>query len=49
MFIDSKISTGRLESENEVPENGILQVTNGYDPRSPPTPDGDQVWTELRR
>ncbi|PVD33531.1 hypothetical protein C0Q70_04787 [Pomacea canaliculata] len=48
LFIDSKVSTGRLESENEVPENGILQVTNGYDPRSPPTPEGVQVWTELR-
>lgn len=47
--MDSKLSTGRLPEEKGVPENGVLMVQNGYDPRDPPTPDGQSVWTEMRR
>lgn len=49
LFMDSKLSTGRLPEEKGVPENGVLMVQNGYDPRDPPTPDGQSVWTEMRR
>ena len=50
IFFDSIISTGKLEKENGVPENGIIQTENDYDPRDPPGDvNGSRVWTKLER
>lgn len=48
--MDSKISTGKLEKEKGIPENGIIQSQNEYDPRDPPgDPNGVRVWTKMER
>ncbi|XP_070199288.1 cell surface hyaluronidase-like isoform X2 [Littorina saxatilis] len=45
VFMDSLISTGRLESEKGVPENGIIQEENYYEPKEPTgDPNGTRVW-----
>ncbi|KAK7481482.1 hypothetical protein BaRGS_00027244, partial [Batillaria attramentaria] len=49
LFMDSKISTGRLPKEEGVPENGVLQTESLYDPRSPPNDTGTRVWTTMKR
>ena len=50
LFFDSHISTGRLAHEEKVPENGIIQSENYYEPRHPPgDPNGMLVWTSVER
>ncbi|KAK7484790.1 hypothetical protein BaRGS_00023964, partial [Batillaria attramentaria] len=50
LFMDSKISTGKLEQEESgIPLNGIIQKENLYDPRDPPNETGQRVWTEMTR
>ena len=42
--MDGKISTGTgMENKGMVPENGIIQAQNEYDPRI----DGKLVWTSM--
>ncbi|XP_070200699.1 cell surface hyaluronidase CEMIP2-like [Littorina saxatilis] len=46
VFIDSHISTGKLKAEEGVPENGILQEENYFEPRDPPgDSNGERVWS----
>ena len=50
LFFDSHISTGRLESGHNIPQNGIVQEQNFYEPRDPPgDPNGTHVWTTMDR
>ena len=42
--MDGKISTGTgMENKGKIPENGIIQAENQYDPRI----DGKPVWTDM--
>ena len=44
VFMDGKISTGaEIESKGIVPENGIIQSENKYDPHA----DGHPTWSNM--
>ena len=44
VFVDSKVSTGTgMENKGKVPENGVLQTENEYDPKD----HGKPVWTDM--
>ena len=48
--MDSKIATGRgierpRDDKDDIPENGIIQEENSYDPML----DGKNVWVQLEK
>ncbi|KAK7098321.1 cell surface hyaluronidase CEMIP2-like isoform X2 [Littorina saxatilis] len=44
VFVDGKISTGTgMENKGKVPENGVIQTENEYDPHKR----GSAVWTDM--
>ena len=49
--MDSFISSGgKVDRDEDIPLNGIVQVENQYEPRDPPgNIHGRRVWTKIER